>query len=178
MGKNSFSHPPVKLLTGFIFKESSYFDQAQELLCKEFGEMDFQSPILPFDHSTYYCKELGNGLKRKFVCFKRLISPGILPDIKIFSNHLEEKFSFNSNRCINIDPGYLTLAKLVLASTKDYAHRIYLGQEIFAEITLCYKGKSFVPLSWAYPDYQNAACINIFNHMRALYYQQTILRQN
>jgi thioredoxin reductase len=89
--------------------------------------------------------------------------------IKLYANRLESKFLNSSLRLINIDPGYIDKAKLVLASTKDYAHRIYLQKGIFAEVTLTYRGNSFSPNDWSYPDYRSKEYIDIFNQIRALY---------
>ncbi len=84
-------------------------------------------------------------------------------------SHRQSRRLENQGRLINIDPGYVDLAKLVLASTKDYAHRIYLRKGIFAEITLSYRGNSFSPNDWTYPDYRSAEYIGIFNQIRKLY---------
>lgn len=178
MDKNSVNHPLVKLIVGFIFRKDNDFKHAQALLLTKFGDIDFQSPSIEFNHTSYYLNEFGDNLQRKFISFKKLIPPESLSNIKIFTNRLEKNSSSCGNRCINIDPGYLTLAKLLLVSTKDYAHRIYLGKGIFAEIALCYKGKSFASLPWTYPDYRSDAYLGIFNHIRNLYYRQTIQKEN
>ncbi|MBU2221656.1 MAG: DUF4416 family protein, partial [Candidatus Omnitrophica bacterium] len=109
------------------------------------------------------------GLKRKFISFKKLIPPDQLSAIKITTNKIEDRLSSKNLRRINIDPGYLDLAKLVLATTKDYNHRIYLSKGIFAEITLTYQGKSFRPWNWTYRDYQSQEYIAIFNQIREIY---------
>ena len=96
-----------------------------------------------------------------------------LSKIKVFTNRVENKLSLNSRRQINIDPGYLDMAKLVLASTKDYKHRIYLDRGIYAEITLFYRDKTFQPWEWTYPDYRTSDYIRIFNQIRQVYAQQT-----
>jgi hypothetical protein len=162
-------HQPVKLIAGFIFKEEEAFSRAKIVLRKKFGEIDFESQTLPFDHTDYYRKEFGRDLKRKFVSFKHLIPPQDLPKIKIATNKIEEKLSDGGSRLINIDPGYLDLAKLVLASTKDYKHRIYLDRGIYSEITLFYQEETFKPWEWTYPDYKTAEYIAIFNQIRNIY---------
>jgi hypothetical protein len=164
---------PVKLVAGFIFKEDPSFQKAKKELLRKFGKIDFESETLDFCLTDYYEKEFGRGLKRKFLSFNKLIAPERLPDIKITTNRLEEKLARNKQRTINIDPGYLDLAKLVLASTKDYKHRIYLAKGIFAEITLFFQNKSFSPWEWTYPDYRTTEYISIFNNIRALYMKQT-----
>ncbi len=171
MGKIKI-HSPVKLITGFIFKDEPVLEQAVSFLERRFGKMDFESPALKFIHTDYYQAEFGKDLSRKFVSFKKLISPDELARIKIFTNKIEEKLSQGSRRRINIDPGYLDLAKLVLATTKDYAHRIYLNKGIYAEVTLVYQDKMFKPQSWTYPDYRTTEYLEIFNRIRDIYAQQ------
>ncbi|MDP2940750.1 MAG: DUF4416 family protein [Candidatus Omnitrophota bacterium] len=163
------SIPRVKLIVGFIFKEESALKKAKLALIRLYGEVDFESPKLAFYHTNYYEKEFGSSLKRKFISFRKLILPQNLARIKAAANKLEKKLSRNSKRLINIDPGYLNLAKLVLASTKDYKHRIYLGQGIYAEITLFYQRKTFTPWEWTYPDYRSREYIEIFNRIREIY---------
>lgn len=163
----------VKLIIGFIFKEEYAFNKTKIILEKHFGKIDFESQILPFEHTNYYEKELGNPLKRKFISFERLIASQDLPRIKIITNRLENKLSNKKGqRTINIDPGYLNHAKFVLASTKDYKHRIYLNKGIYAEVTLFYEAKTFRPWEWTYPDYKTAAILAIFNLIRGIYSKQ------
>jgi hypothetical protein len=162
----------VKLITGLIFKDAKASEKAKLILEKHLGKIDFASRELAFDLTDYYEKELGKYLKREFVSFKKLIPPSDLPKIKILTNKIEKNLSSDGNRLINIDPGYLDLAKLVLASTKDYKHRIYLAKGIFAEITLRYEAKSFRPWEWTYPDYKTGEYIEIFNQIRDIYAAQ------
>jgi len=164
---------PVKLIIGFIFKEKIFFEQAKRLLTGYFGKTDFESGIIPFTSTSYYEEELGSGLWRVFVSFAKLIKPQQIAKIKILTNRIEEKLSNGKKRSVNIDPGYLNSAKLVLASTKDYVHRIYLDKGIYAEITLFYQDKSFQDWKWTYPDFRSKEHIGIFNRIRELYAEQT-----
>ncbi|MBM3248828.1 MAG: DUF4416 family protein [Candidatus Omnitrophica bacterium] len=168
-----FKPQKVKLFFGFISKDEVLFLQTERILFKKFGPIDFMSRMIPFDYTSYYNEELGDGLKRKFVSTKRLIAPEKLADIKLFTNKIENKFSFHNKRRINIDPGYVSGGKLVLATTKDYSHRIYLGKGIFAEVTLFYQNGSFHPLQWTYPDYRTKDYIEIFNHLYKTYIERT-----
>ena len=102
------------------------------------------------------------------VFFKTFINPGTLADIKIKTNEIEDFLSSGGKRRINLDPGYLTLSKIVLASTKDYSHRIYLGKGIYAETTLIYKGGIYTPHLFTYRDYQDKKCIELFANARAM----------
>ncbi|MEK6727516.1 MAG: DUF4416 family protein [Candidatus Omnitrophota bacterium] len=163
---------PVKLIFGFIFKEQDSLNLTKKLLDKHFGAIDFVSPVFDFNYTRYYEKEFGQGLRKVFVSFKKLISPEELSKIKVFSNKIERKLSKGNKRSINIDPGYIGLAKLILASTKDYCHRIYLGKGIFAEVTLVFEGKSYKPWPWTYPDYGSEEHISIFNKIRGIYAAQ------
>lgn len=165
-------HQPVKLITGFIFKNKSALNKVEILLQKQFGRIDFNSSILPFCHTDYYAGEFGKDLKRRFIAFNKLIQPSDLPEIKIITNKIEKRLSKGLNRTINIDPGYLDLSKLVLASTKDYRHRIYLNNGIYAEVTLFYQSKTFLPWEWTYPDYKTSEYISIFNQIRQIYAEQ------
>ena len=165
-------HQPVKLIAGFIFKEERVFSQAKVILRKKFGEIDFESQALPFNHTDYYEEELGRDLKRRFISFKHLIPPQVLPKIKIATNKIEKKLSNGKSRLINLDPGYLELSKLVLASTKDYKHRVYLDKGIYSEVTLFYQDKTFKPWEWTYPDYKTSGYISIFNRIREIYAKQ------
>ena len=168
-------HKPVKLIVGMFTNRLELFQETLKVLKKRFGPVDCESPLLPFDKTDYYEEEFGKDLKRKFYSFKKLIKAEDLPKIKIFTNNLEKKLREKRNRSINLDPGYLAPAKLVLATTKDYQHRIYYGKGIYGEVTLRYKRRSFIPWEWTYPDYRTKEYIEIFNHVREIYMKQ--LRQ-
>ncbi len=166
-------HNPVKLVIGMFTNRLELFQETLKVLGKRFGLVDYESPLLPFDKTDYYEEEFGKDLKRKFYSFKKLIRAEDLAKIKIFTNTLEKKFSEGGKRAINLDPGYLAPAKLVLATTKDYQHRIYYGKGIYGEVTLRYKKGSFIPWEWTYPDYRTKEYIGIFNHhIRKIYMKQ------
>ena len=131
MGTATFPHP-VKLITGIIASSENGFSESEALLQKEFGSIDYKSDILKFDFTNYYQKDMGSGLKRCFFSFERLIDPADLADVKLITNKLEDGISkaiSDAKRPVNIDPGYLSDAKLVLASTKNHSHRIYLDRK-------------------------------------------------
>lgn len=163
---------PVKLICGFIFGDDNTVLRTQRLLVRRFGPLDLTSSVMPFCHTRYYEREFGTDLKRQFVSFQRLIWPHQLAAIKRATMTIERTLSCAGRRQVNIDPGYLDLAKLVLASTKDYAHRIYLGQGIYAEITLFYRAGSFRAGEWTYADYCTEAYRQIFGRIRTLYAAQ------
>ena len=168
------SHPPVKLIVGIITAVSDLLPGVHQQLVKQFGRVDFVSDLLPFDYTNYYEAEMGKNLKRQFVSFEKLISAEELASTKCFSNAVESEFAKGDTtpRPVNLDPGYISAAKLVLASTKDHAHRIHLQDGIYAEITLKFYRKTFQPWEWTYPDYRTPGYINIFNHIRRIYMEQ------
>ena len=165
MGKLKSPHK-VKLFTGFIFNNPEIYNRAKAALINKFGPIDFESRALPFNYTDYYAQELGTGLVRVFTGFSRLTPPDKLSRIKLITNSIETKLSKSGKRTVNIDPGYIDMGKMILASTKDYAHRIYLGEGIYAEITLYYRDKSYRSHPWTYPDYSSPEYIGIFNAMR------------
>lgn len=163
---------PVKLIIGLITGDENNFKLANEALSEKFGAIDYVSPIFDFNFTDYYQKEIGVKLKRCFFSFAKLISPEQLSRIKLITNKIEKRYSKDGKRSLNIDPGYITSSKLILATTKDYCHRIYLGKGIFAEVTLRFKEKSFIPGEWTYPDYKTKDYIEAFNRIREIYMQQ------
>ena len=168
------SHPPVKLIVGIITAIPDSLSVVRQRLSEQFGRVDFASDLLPFDYTNYYEAEMGKDLKRQFVSFERLIPAEALASAKRFSNAIECEFAKGdaAPRPVNLDPGYISAAKLVLASTKDHAHRIYLQDGIYAEITLKFYRKTFQPWEWTYPDYRTPTYIDIFNHIRRIYMEQ------
>jgi hypothetical protein len=159
----------VRLITGFIYKDEAFFIKSRDVLNRRFGRIDFDSGPLNLNHIPYYEKEMGTGLVKRFISFSKPVPVESLYRIKLYTNRLEARLSDSGRRRVNIDPGYIDLAKLVLASTKDYAHRLYLRKGIFAEITLTYRDNSFTPNDWTYPDYRGQEYIDIFNKIRRIY---------
>jgi hypothetical protein len=139
---------------------------------EQLGPIDTQSQLLEFDYTNYYEPEMGSGLKRKLLGFGRLASPEALVDLKLFTNRVEQTFAVNGKRTVNIDPGYLMAARVVLASTKNFAHRLYLGKGIYGEVTLLYQKKDFQTLPWTYPDYRSEAYRQFFRELRRVYMAQ------
>lgn len=150
--------PPVKLLVALLSAVPTLFATAAQQLQETYGSIDLESVIFPWNTTNYYQEEMGEGLLRKFVSFEPLISPEDLGKIKLETNAkehaLSDAASTDSPRRINLDPGYLDATKLVLASTKNQAHRIYLTQGIYAEVTLLYHHKAFHPFIYTYEDYR------------------------
>jgi len=161
---------PVKLFMSLIASEDEFFHQGVKDLGLDFGEIDFTSERLPFGFTDYYAQEMGENLFRHFITFKNLISITLLPDVKHSTNRLEEKYATPvGKRRLNIDPGYICLEHVILATTKGYAHRPYLKEGIYADLTLIYRNKSFQALEWTYPDYRQEEVIGLFNLLRKRY---------
>ncbi len=159
--------PPVKLVAGLLATSTELLDEARAILTSRFGTIDARSVPTTWGHSDYYAAEMGPQLWRQFVAFAAPVSPGELAPIKQASNGLEEHWRGPCGRCVNIDPGILDLDKLVLASTKNAAHRIYLADGIYAEATLRFARGSFAPYAYTYPDYAAAETLAFFNQVRA-----------
>ncbi len=163
---------PVKLIASLFAASEELLGEAKVRLSQEFGPIDFESEPLPFDHTAYYAAEFGESLKRRFVAFEELVHPGRLAEIKRLTNALEMEWAVGGKRRINIDPGYVSHSKLVLATTKNHAHRIYLDQGIYAEVTLYFHKGTFRAWPWTYPDYAGPPLVAIFNRIRELYVKQ------
>ncbi len=154
---------------------SIILERAQCALQNKFGKIDKESSLWKFDFTSYYEKEMGTNLWRKFISFANTIEPQSLKEIKLWTNLLEAEYSqmyAPPVRPINLDPGYLSLSKVVLATTKDYTHRLYLGNGIYGEVTLHYHHGAFCPYEWTYPDYRTSEYIQFFQELRKIYQQQ------
>ena len=153
---------------------------SEELIDTAFGEcsrllgpMDLESPLFAFDFSDYYRREMGQGLKKKFFSFARLAEPDILAGLKRRTAACEHIHRNDTGgRLVHVDPGYWADAKLVLASTQNYSHRIWIGRRIFAEVTLRYHRKRIEPMDWTYPDYRTALALEFFEKVRTTYLKQ------
>lgn len=169
---------PVKLFIGMLSPDAALFDVCEDILCKEFGPLDRQSEVHPWGRTDYYQDEMGAGILRKFIFFERLIDAGKLPEIKLRTNALEESLADTAadtiRRRVNLDPGYITEAKVVLATTKDFSHRVYIGKSIYAEVTLAYSSvsRSFVSSTHTYPDYGTASSLALFKAARTTLREQ------
>lgn len=166
------SFPPEKLIMGILTSRPHRLPELEKELVREYGPIDYRSRQIPFTYTDYYSEEMGPGIQRLFLSFADLISPDRLAEIKLWSNRIEGMFAEEGQRKVNIDPGMLSLGKLILASTKDNAQRIPLSKGIYAEITLIYTKKKYRPLPWTYPDYQSDEYLPVLTHIRDIYKQQ------
>ncbi len=166
---------PQKVLpfVGLIFVRELDTGEALKELQKDLGESVMKSDILTFTHTDYYNKEMGTHLLRQWFLFTHLILPDMLIELKHNTNKIEQNSLNNrGGRQINIDPGIVSLSNITLASTKNYSHRIYLGNGIYGEVTLIYKNKTFNPLAWTYPDYRERVAIEFFGKARDILKQK------
>ncbi len=180
---------------GILYSQVFVLEQAIEILKKKYGPLDPLSSLgllnkeakeaeeeatrWDFQFTNHYEKEMGPSLFRKFISFEKLIYPDQISQIKIETNQLEEEIAKKHSpptRPINLDPGYLDLAKVVLATTKDYSHRIYLSKGIYAEVTFSYEKRAFKFYEWTYPDYKSPKYQEFFFSLREKFHRQ--LREN
>ncbi len=163
----------AKHLCGLIFHNSIKVDTLYKALEDHFGPIDSASEVIAFNFTDYYSAEMGDGLKRQFVSFEETVAMDRLVETKLLADTIEKKWAHNSRRTVNIDPGYLTLYQIVLASTKKFYHRIYLKEGIYAEVTLRYrKHKGWTPFEWTFPDYRSEMASSYFSSLREIYKKQ------
>jgi len=163
--------PQVKLLCGMISGDRGLLARATGPLTEAFGPVDLVSDVMDFDFTHYYDEQMGSGLYRRFVSFAQPVSPDVLAEAKLRTNAIEADFARDARsgppRPINIDPGYIEPSKLVLASMKNFSHRIYLGRGIYAEITLMYRKGRWESLDWTFPDYASGRYDGFLTEVRS-----------
>lgn len=167
----------VKLFVGLLSGDADLLRRARQKLIRRFGPVDLESEIWPFTQTDYYEQEMGPNLLRQFVAFDRLIRGDQLAEIKQFTNAVEAEIAedclaLEIPRPVNLDPGYVELAKLVLASTKNATHRVYLGEGIFGEVTLHFVSGCWRPWPWTYPDFRTDHYQEYFIKLRNAYQAQ------
>jgi hypothetical protein len=161
---------PVLLIIAACSRYESALEWARERSAERYGPLVFASPSFDFTETDYYTATMGAGLKKQFLAFEQLMDSAALASVKHETNDWEAEYAAVGQhaepRPLNLDPGYITPAKLVLASTKDHAHRIYLRDGIFAEVTLAYRQRKWQPLEWTYPDYRRDDYQQLFTQCR------------
>jgi hypothetical protein len=166
---------PVKLFVGMLTSLPEIVPQAEERLVALYGGVDSRSEPSLFDLTHYYDADMGNPIYRYFVSFAKLIEPSTIAAIKLGTNDLESCIASQLSkvrRPINLDPGYLEQSKIVLASTKNYFHRILISGGIYAEVTLHFEEGGWRSFPWTFPDYKTAHYQNFFSSLRAIYRAQ------
>ncbi|MEA3420155.1 MAG: DUF4416 family protein [Acidobacteriota bacterium] len=165
----------VKLICGIIASEKTIFDLAEKHLIRLYGKLDHSSAFFRFDFTDYYEKQIGKNLKRKFLSFAYLYSPEMLSEIKLRTNKLEEEMNEELNakhRIVNLDPGYLTSSALIMATAKDFSHRIPLKKGIYGHLELLFGKKTVRTLEWTYPDFRTEKYHEFFINVRKIYISQ------
>ncbi|MBF0567560.1 MAG: DUF4416 family protein [Nitrospirae bacterium] len=162
------------LFAGLLYAEGSSYELLRQRLEDLFCPIRLESAQKPWDYSEYYNEELGVPIMRRFVIFDTLIRSETLPDIKLRTVELERGLSIKGKRQYNVDPGYITLSKLVLATTKNYAHRIHLRDGIYGEVTLLFRGNSYVPNGFSYSDYSETESVDFFKKGRELIHKSIV----
>lgn len=161
---------PALLFLGILYPaaDPAPAEEAWARLSEVWGPEGWRGPELPFRWSPYYDGELGTPILRSLRCFREPVDPGSLAEAKIFTNHVETALSREGRRRVNLDPGLLFPSRLILATTKDRAHRIPLRDGIFAELTLLYEKGGWKPLPWTYPDYRTPEYAEALTRMREI----------
>ena len=167
---------PAKLIMGILAPDERCLKAAAERLAAAFGTLDLVSGVWPFDQTEYYTDQIGPTILRQFVSAEPLVDPGQLAAIKHRTNRIEQDLVASLGlavpRPVNLDPGLIEASKLVLATTKNYSHRIYIGDQMYAEVTLLYDKGRWCPMPYTYPDYRQACYHAFFNKVRARLVEQ------
>ncbi len=167
---------PVKLIIGILAADHKCLHAAMEAAEDKIGKIDLVSDVWPFTQTDYYKDQTGPNILRQFVSIERLIEPGQLAKTKLKTNKLEKRLASRLRlplpRPVNLDPGIIEASKLILASTKNYSHRIYIGKKIYAEVTLTFDKGSWCPLPYTYPDYRQQCYFDFFEKVRTLLLEQ------
>jgi hypothetical protein len=166
---------PVKLFVGALTSLPEAIPAVEEQLSELYGPVDARSELFPFDKTHYYDESMGTPLYRYFIAFSNLIEPSGIAGIKETTNRLESEFAArwtSALRPINLDPGYVEQSKVVLASTKNFFHRILISGGIYAEVTLHYQSGEWQSFPWTFPDFKSDRYHEFFSSLRNAYRKQ------
>lgn len=167
---------PVMWVAGAFGRDLAALAWTKAALMERLGGIACESEPFDFVETACYRKQMGTGLKKQFWVFERLSAPDGLPELKRWTNELEARYrdsgDFPVARPLNIDPGYMTLGKLVLASTKDHSHRVFIGEGMFAEVTLHYRDNRWEFWPWTYHDYRRENVLEFFTRARRILHKR------
>jgi hypothetical protein len=156
----------VKFFIGLIYRDEPRAEAACAGMSPLLGEIGIRSPAVPFAATGYYGDEMGAPLLRRFVAFRDWMPPERLPEVKIAAMGLEERLAVGARRTVNIDPGYLSAANVVIATAKNHYHRVMLRDGVYAHLEYVFKDGHLQCLPWTYPDFKSAAYLDFFNRLR------------
>ncbi len=163
------------IIIAFMYADINIYKTVLSEFIEILGVVEKEAQAFDFSHSSYYESEMGGGLKKSLVAFSTLQKRDMLVDIKHIANKIEKQYSIDECRQINIDPAILTLENFVLATNKNFTHRIYLKDNIFADLTLVYKKKKgYTSLEWTYLDYKSEHVIDFLNDIRGLFFERLL----
>jgi len=172
MSKPQIPFPGKIFLSILSSKWELFWPKLLDILQSQWGPTDYISELLPFTQTNYYDQELGTPIQRRILAFEKLVPLDSLPNLKLFTNDLEMQYQRKNKRIFNLDPGLITYERLVLATGKNFTHRIYLGQGIFADLTLIYSKEKWQTLPWTFPDYASQLIQKHLTRIRELYKKQ------
>jgi hypothetical protein len=146
---------PVLRLCSCLTAEPELLSTVESELARNYGEVALKSPAFPFDTSDYYREEMGDGLERHWLCFRELFGAERLPEYRLTTGRIEARLTAAGDRRVNLDPGYLDLGKLVLASLKEAPDKIYMGQGVWAHTCLKFRQGEFTAPDHSFPDFRD-----------------------
>jgi len=162
--------PPGRLVVSIIYSSIDALADALKLLERQFGRVQYETIETTYSATTY-AEEMGDSLQRRFFSFEKPVERDRLPQIKTACQKIEKQFGDHVDdftfRTVNLDPGILTPDNLVMASTREYNHRIYLSDGVFADLVLVFAKGRFVRMPWTISDFYHGEAIEFFLRVRA-----------
>jgi len=159
----------VKYFCGLIFGRAADAEAAVARLQELIAAVDERSVVVPFAATAYYRAEMGEPLFRQFVSFRERLSPQRLPEIKLAVMQLEEQLAVDGKRTVNLDPGYLSDANVIIATAKNQYHRVALRDGVYAHMEYTLKDGRINFLPWTYPDFKTGEYLDFFNRLHRQY---------
>ncbi|MEW6721467.1 MAG: DUF4416 family protein [Thermodesulfobacteriota bacterium] len=156
----------ARLLISAIYREERDLEAAIRRIEEKVGAVRPAGPAFPFDRTDYYAAEMGSPLFRRFLRAEEPVPRDALPDIKIALERIEVDLSIGDRRTVNLDPGLITPENFILATGKNFTHRVYLRDGVFADLTLVFRKGEYRPLPWTYPDYASDEIRRLLRELR------------
>lgn len=161
---------PVLLVLALLHEPEFPLAELREQLRARFGDLDEETAPLAFEWTDYYRPEMGAGLQRRFLTMTELIEPVRLVEVKLATNELEDDWlNAGGGRRVNLDPGIMSMHNFILATGKNFSHRVYLDRGIFADLTLIWTKGGWRDLPWTFPDYRDGRLQEILTGFRERY---------